>query len=167
MFTLVSQCVCLEGSTGVKYNKRQALNTLEESICIYMCQSVIIFACMVKTNSLAQFSFLPLHLLFGGTLRHVRGWKRGFFPFSYDSSTIFKEGFIQTCHLIISKRKSSISSLQRWMYLKHRWAKWSLKVRWSLKVQVRWQGVDYNSSLLTHKPLHSSVFPCSLLPSSL
>lgn len=79
-----------------------------------------------------------------------------FFPSRYDSSTIFKEGFLQTCLLIISKRKSIISSVQRRMYLKHRWAKWPLRV------QAWWQWVDCSFSLLAHKPLHSSVFTCSL-----
>lgn len=72
MLTPASQCVCLEESIGVKHNKKWALNMLEESICTYMSQSIIIFACTVKTNSVAQFSFLLLHLLFGGTLRYVR-----------------------------------------------------------------------------------------------
>lgn len=123
---------------------------------MYMCQSIIIFTWVLKANSLAQFSFLPFHLHFWDIWRHVGDWIIFFFPSRYDSSTIFKEGFLQTCLLIISKRKSSISSVQRRMYLKHRWAKWPLRV------QAWWQWVDYSFSLLAHKPLHSSVFTCSL-----
>lgn len=115
-----------------------------------------------KLSSTVFISAYILHILFGGTLRHVRGCK-WFFPSSYDSSTIFREVFIQNCHLVISGRKSSKDGCS-WMYLKHRWEKWPLRLRWPCKVQVRWHGVDYSSSLLTHKALQCVFWFFCLFP---